>query len=214
MLNPQIVGKWDANHVWLQWSPPAEREYALCLRYLRPGKQEFTDWIETHTPWPLRDTVYLKIPTHAQGTRVQAQLALWTGDRATLQWEIAQAAEFLHCEAEFEFESDRKVTFAAGDIFTAMVDADVAAYALIEGLDVFPDTPARAKMRATQASGLFQLDYPAHFVLRPRPGMLVRNLAPSVNDLQPVEGNAVTIEGRGMSGPLTIALGKVNTPRQ
>lgn len=213
MLQPYIVGKWDANHVWVQWTPGEANACALRLRYLRKLAPDWTPWVETMTPWPLRGTCYVKIPTRAQGTQVQAQLAEWQ-EGGELMWETARAAEFARCEAEFEFLSDlQKVTFAAGDLFTAMVDADVATFRLREALEVYPGTPARVRMEATQESGVFQLDYPGHFAMRPRRGVVLANTTPTVNDLKALEGETVTVAGKMPGGPMSIALGKVNQPR-
>lgn len=220
MLTPFIVGKWDGNHIWLQWTPTQARSYALRLRYLKPGRPDWTGWIETHTPWPLAD-YFLKIATHAQGTRVQAQVApwpegkLWKPDdpeNEGLQWETALARSFGYCTADFEFTAARQVTFSKDDVFAVTVDRDVAAYHLLEDLTVPADTAVPARMRAIQMSGCNQLDHPDHFVLLARPGVQVRNISASDNDLRVEEGDAVGIESALPGGPMTIAFGAVNQP--
>lgn len=217
-LNPLIVGRWDGNHVWIQWTPTPEKSYALRMRYKRPGNPEWTHWIETMGPFPITE-YYVRVPTHAAGTWAQAEVGVFKAAGEEIAWERAQARYFGFSEAEFEFTSAKKVTFQERDFFCCMVDSDVAAYHLLAPLDVpGGDVPVIARMRSLQKTGNNQLDYADHFSFSPRPGVQVRNISPSDSDLEMGDlvmtlGDGVTIEHAPSEGESVLLLGKVNQPR-
>lgn len=205
VLEPLIVGKWDGVHVWLQWSHVApDAGYELEVAYLPPAA-EWLPWIRVAGPDPFLEC-WLKIPTHKQGWRARARVR----SAGSEDWEPARSAEFTRSVCRFEFESDRKVTFQAGDLFHFQVDGESCAYRLVTDLAIEAGEQKIEAMEAVQSSGFNQLDYPGHFSVMPEPGLKVSNVEASHGDLSWIGGADVEIATTAPDGPVTMALGTVN----
>ncbi len=199
MLNPVLVGQWDANHLWLQWDDIApDQGYAIEVQY-KPLFSEWGDWMRMEWQAPYR-RCWLKWPTHKAGLLARARVGIVGG-----AMEPAVAGRFTRSRCLFEFSGDRKVTFRAGDTFHLQVDGEYCEYRLAKDVSV-DGGPVLEAMESTQSSGFAQLDHAGHFSIEPMNGVRVRNTGPSVEDLARFpEQDFVTVEQASVDGPVGIA---------
>jgi hypothetical protein len=125
---------------------------------------------------------------------------------------LAQEAEFLQSECDFEISSAQKRLYFPIDphgvsaVFVSTVDGAACAYELRQELEVLPGEAKKVTLRAHFQSGWSQLDRENHFDLRPSLGVRIRNLEPSRNDLRLTGADFTRIEP-GPKQALIVAFG-------
>lgn len=194
MLNPKICGKWDGCALWLQWQPLGEDvSYDLELRY-RTADKEWTEW--TRVVMPQGEKSYWGVlPTYKEGAMAQARVAR----AGTDDFEIANEVHFRKCTCLFEISSEKlKQHFPKGTIFHAQVDAAACAFELEEEILVEPGKPVCVRLLSKDASGYQQLDHENHLDIRPLYGVRIRNLEPSVDDIEETGRDFTVIEPKPM----------------
>lgn len=210
-LTPLMVPKWDGNHLWLQWGDLCPAGYAVQIQLMRPPANQWSEWRDIQRPWPIHRS-WMKIPLLRQGWQVRVQVGRFVDHKTPPLWERAIVASFARPSASFHFENEiRKVTFSAGQIFTALVDGLPASFALGEDLTLEPGAQAEVTMEAMQLSPFNHLDAPGDFRCRPEQGLTIINSTATGNNIDLLggqEGTMAVLPNPG--GPVVITLGKVN----
>jgi hypothetical protein len=193
MLNPMICGLWDGSGLWAQWTPIDEAtQYELQVRYRAKADDAWGQWLDTVPPQGPQ-SAWGVIPTWKEGWQCQARVRAVGASEE--DWELATEVTFRCCSALFEISSEKyDQHFVAGTLFHAQVDLAACAYETREEILVRAGESVRVRLYATGASGYFQLDRPDHFDVRPTFGVRVRNVEPSVEDVEPTGRDFTVIE--------------------
>jgi len=182
--SPLICGKWDGVNLWVQWDALAEGaevgwflEVALSLHLTDP-----ITWEAKGGTAPLRQT-WMVLPTFREGWWARARVRV---AREGAEWVSAQEVTFARSRCLFEIASERRtVHYVPGTQFAAVVDGASCVYELGEEIEVRPGEAYEGEMQVAVGSGYCQLDHENHFLMRPSLGLTIRNLAPSVDDVEP-----------------------------
>lgn len=210
-MNPFLVGFWDGTNVWVQWDPiPDVREYEVRLRFRKKGEPQWEDWrptIKVRQVW----TIYPS--NRLTGTEVQAEVRLvWPGEAPEPpvpgEWARATPAKFVRSRCLFEFSSTRsRIHYVEGVMIHCHVDGAACSYRLTEEIEVHPGETKQVELEAVASSGFAQLDEPGDFEVRPGLGIVIRNIAPSHSDLEPLLSGRdfAVVEVAPRDGPVTLA---------
>ncbi|GEM_PF-5925643 len=208
-MNLLICGKWDGVNLWLQWDADAAAlatGFELQIRYSSKGQWE--PWKRVGGVDPIK-RAWMIVATYRDGGEAQARIRLFgAGDNA---WVPCRECTFQKSTCDFEISSERKpVAFEAGHFFASTVDGAACAYVLKDAIEIAAGETLKVTLEANHSSGWHQLDHENHFDIRPSLGVRVRNLEPSVNDVQET-GRGFTVMERVLpDGPLVIAFGRKN----
>lgn len=209
-MNVHMCGLWDATNLWLQWDDVApEQGYRVRVRFRAPGQTGEVDW----RPWlsiqsglPYR-RAWIVIPTWKQGWQCRAEVSVAPDG----EWVPATEVTFLRSRCLFSIETSRRpVRYLAGAEFHAVVDAAACHYQIPEEISLAPGERIEVEMTASLATGYCQLDYPGHFETSPALGLLIRNLAPSVDDVRETGHDFTQLAALPQTAPLKVVLGGRN----
>lgn len=203
-----LCGLWDGMHLWVQWDDTApDAGYRLQVR-LRPNDQAAWE------PWrdvcakPLR-RAWAVVPLWREGWAVQARVA-GLADAAlnfqlsTLNWSPATEVTFQHARCAFEIATETtRVHYFSGTEFSTKVDGAPCHWRLDDDVELEPGEKVRLEMTAG-ATGYSQLDRAGHFDLRPAPGLRIRNLEPSVDDVRETGRDFTVLAPRPRDAPLKV----------
>jgi len=89
-----------------------------------------------------------------------------------------------YCKFEISTQ-DHELNFSEGEKFQRIIDGATVSYALQENVTVPPWGIWVGILVSTVASGWHQLDHADHFRISPVHGVVVRNIEPSREDVQP-----------------------------
>lgn len=219
-LAPFLCGLWDGVNLWIQWTPdPSAALYGLRTRYApapaNGAEIQWGGWI-THSaepkPWRI-------IKAWKEGWYAQAQVRAYADESAAVRmdpeanWQDAIEARFAKSVCDFEISSQNRDLYYPSDssgisaTFVSIVDGGVCSYQMQGELLVQRGESKKVTLEAHLESGWSQLDYENHFLLKPSLGVVIRNLGPSENDLEPT-GRVFTQMIKSAPRSLTVAFGK------
>lgn len=188
-LSPQICGLWDGCNLWAQWERVEGATYLFEWRVRPDG-----GWRPVQRKGGLRRS-WLVLPTWLEGKEIEARVAIVADGEP--DWQTAREVTFSKSRCRFEIRSERSpLHLPLGSRLTTVVDGAACSYVIGEEVGLQPGESVEVDAEAIDASGFQQLDAPDHFLSRPRPGVLIRNVAPSVADTFPTGRNYTAIRGR------------------
>lgn len=214
-LDPQLVGLWDACHLWLQWESAGEAVlYRVQYRLREGSKKEWGPWQDVGGRLT---RAWFKWATWRGGWQAQARVAIsysQLGEAAIPDagcWQAAREVTFTHSACLFEIAAGRQaVHYPKGTPFSAIIDGAGCTYLLAEEIEVEAGETAQVEMTAEGATGWNQLDHPDHFLIRPAYGRVIRNLEPSRSDTAPTGRDFTEIGVLARTHPVTVAFAKRN----
>ncbi len=211
-MKAHLCGLWDGANLWTQWEDVApETGYRLRFRVVLPkaGEWRMVGGSEAplRKPWLVLQMGGVQHATEGNpGATVEVQVAIAkTGPESDLEWVQATEVTFARSRCRFEFTAGpRGIHFPKGGEFSCIVDGAGAHYALQQEIELAAGDVAEMELVATLLTGYCQLDRPDHFVIRPGLGTVIRNVAPSEDDVE--ETGQTSSALRVMRGqPLKIA---------
>jgi hypothetical protein len=197
-----FTGHWDGCNLWAQWDAPAEGGRSRLLWRLR-AKSELP-WSEWRAQKALARP-WLALPLWRPGYQVQVAVGPDADNSLLTQGE---EVTFLKPRCRFVFRNQREKSarFDQGTIFHAIVDQAPCVYRLLEDVDVPGGGCFETEMEAESATGWNQLDHFEHWLTRPLAGIVLANLLPSTQDVQPTGADFTTMTGVQPDAPVRIAL--------
>lgn len=189
-MKAYLCGAWDGTNLWVQWDDlESEKGYRLEVRYRTPGK-DWQKWMPIESTGPYKRT-WIVVPTWHEGWDAQARVGLFGEE----DWVMAQEVTFLRSRCLFEFSTTtRRMVYKPPGDFSAIVDAAACTYRLEREVDIEPGDTVQVEMTAARLSGYCQLDYAGHFEINPNKGVVIRNVAPSEDDVDETGRDFTKIE--------------------
>ena len=189
----------------------------------------FPEW----EPWrdvsakPLR-RAWAVVPLWREGWSVQARVAAVepetrTADGAGAEaggsnpepetpWSPATEVTFQQARCAFEIATETtRVHYLPGTEFSTKVDGAPCHWRLDDDVQLEPWEKVRLEMTAG-ATGYSQLDRADHFDLRPVPGLRIRNLEPSVDDVRETGRDFTVLASRPRDTPLKVTFRRKTPP--
>jgi len=192
-MKVHLCGQWDGANLWLQWEDAApDAGYRLRVRAILPKAEAWRaigGLSPLKRPWMVLPMWSMHATPGNPGATVEAQVAVAVASAAdgkTPEPEWVQATEvtFARSRCQFEFTAGpRGMHFPKDAEFSCIVDGAGAHYALQEELELAAGEMAQKELVAAATTGYCQLDRPDHFVIRPGLGSVIRNVAPSEDDV-------------------------------
>lgn len=201
-MNVYLAGEWDGINLWLQWEDVSpDKGYEVQVRC--EDLPQWTDWktLFGHAPYKRSWAV---AALHCEGHKVEARVRAM----GSTDWWPAQEVKFKKSRCSFEIASTQNALhLLEGTRFTACVDGAVATYVLSEEIEIPAGGSAHVEMTALQSTGYCQLDSAGHFLLRPSLGVTVKNIGPSVEDIEETGRDFTIMAHRKPDGRPMVAFG-------
>ena len=229
-----LCGLWDGMHLWVQWDDTApDAGYRLQVR-LRPNDQAAWEAWRDVSAKPLR-RAWAVVPLWREGWAAQARVAVaeelkvdrtpsalvesleipdaaLNSQLSTLNWSPATEVTFQHARCAFEIATETtRVHYLHGTEFSTKVDGAPCHWRLDDDVELEPGEKVRLEMTAG-ATGYSQLDRAGHFDLRPAPGLRIRNLEPSVDDVRETGRDFTMLAPRPRDAPLKVTFRRKTPP--
>lgn len=208
MNHVYFTGQFDGCNLWMQWDLGAAEGigYRVQWRSRLPGGE----WGEWQTLGQIVTRPWLSLPLWREGHEVQAAVA---EDREGAPIVQAQEVTFRKPFCRFELRNERPIggrvaRFEPGTKFICTVDEAPCAYVLQDDLLLEPGESSETVMLAASAVGWSQLDAPDDFFIRPALGVVLRNVEPSTQDVEPTGRDYTVMQAVKPDGPMLVSFRK------
>jgi hypothetical protein len=213
-MEAYLCAEWDGSHIWAQWEPQAGAKiaYELRLRYCPPSKdylsssaKEFGDWqtlMVSRKPWL---TFW---PNKPPRTLIQGQVRAGSREQGagSEDWNDCMDVKFTKSRCKFRISSQfNKFNLPTDVKIHAHVDGAACSYVIPRAIQLEAGKSVVVECEALASGGFMQLDRPGDFRLMPALGVVIENIEPSRNDIEPTGRSYSVLAAAKRDGPFSIA---------